>query len=44
MIGLFFLVARQGFLEDLILPAVVIVVIFALIGNQLLNKFGWTLW
>jgi len=44
MIGLFFLAARASFFEDLILPGVALIFVLALIGNSLLNKWGWSLW
>lgn len=39
--GLFLLAARQGFFEDLLLPGVVIIIVFALIGNSLLKHWGF---
>ena len=44
MIQLFVLVAREGFFNDLILPAVALIFVLTLIGNSLLNKFGYSLW
>ena len=44
MIDMFFLVAREGFFQDLILPGIALIFVLALLGNAILNKFGWTLW
>ena len=43
MIGLFFLAVREGFVMDLVVPGIAAIFVFALIGNSLLNHFGWTL-
>lgn len=40
MIGLFLLAARQGFFEDLLLPAAVLVVVLVWIGLTILKKWG----
>ena len=44
MIELIFLAVREGFFQDLLFPAIALIVIFALIAQQLLNKWGYTLW
>jgi len=45
MIGFVFLAQRVGFFDDILLPAAVLVVVFAWIGNSLLNRLtGYSLW
>jgi len=44
VIGLFVLAAREGFAQDLLLPAGALIFVLLLIANSLLNKWGWTLW
>jgi hypothetical protein len=38
------LASRVGFFEDLLLPAIALIFVFALIGNSLLSKWGYSLW
>jgi len=46
MFDLLFLVVpfKEGFLGDTIIPGVALVFVLILIGNSVLNKFGYSLW
>lgn len=44
MFGLVLLAAREGFAQDIIVPAAIGGVVFLLIINQLLNRWGYSLW
>jgi len=43
VIGLFVLVAREGFLQDLLLPAGALIFVLVLLANSILNKWGYSL-
>ena len=44
MIDFVLLAAREDFLMGVVLPAVVGIAVFAMLGNSILGKWGYSLW
>jgi len=42
--SMLFLAVRGDFFMDIVVPGAIGAVILVMIGNSLLNHFGWTLW